>query len=356
MYDRLREQIIEISEYATLSAFLQTLPADDRILISPQSGNIDILLSVSHMNVQESPGIIGLWKARKSNQAIEVLAECVVKDSVAVVKTLAWADSQIHAGATIDEYMVGLRLAENRQQINDYQGESFPAIVGSGPNGAIVHYTASPDNSGRVQAHELLLVDSGGQYLSGTTDSTRVIAFQPGSENQRKAYTLVLKGHIALSMAVFPEGTSGAQLDALARQALWRHGMNYGHGTGHGIGLYLNVHEGPQRISPLGHGVALEPGMLVSNEPGYYVPGHFGIRIENMLVVENHPTLSGFLCFRTLTQLPYEPLLIDSALLCSEERTWLDSYNSNLTKKLKSKVGKDALAWLLRCGHMPWQS
>jgi Xaa-Pro aminopeptidase len=227
---------------------------------------------------------------------------------------------------------------------------SFPTIAGAGPDGAIVHYRVTRDSNRRIAPDELFLVDSGGQYEDGTTDITRTIAVGTPSAEMRRNFTLVLKGHIAIARAVFPEGTNGAQLDSLARQFLWRAGLDFDHGTGHGVGSYLSVHEGPARISKLGS-APLKRGMILSNEPGYYRAGAYGIRIENLVLVKEAPSVAGaekpLNAFETLTLAPIDVRLIEPRLLAPEEIAWLAAYHARVRETLAPLVDAPTRDWLL---------
>jgi Xaa-Pro aminopeptidase len=226
---------------------------------------------------------------------------------------------------------------------------SFPTIAGSGPNGAIVHYRVTQASNRTIGSNELFLVDSGAQYEDGTTDVTRTVVVGAGTDEMRDRFTRVLKGHIAIATAVFPEGTSGAQLDPLARTALWQAGLDFDHGTGHGVGSYLSVHEGPARISKLGH-VALRRGMILSNEPGYYKTAAYGIRIENLLLVIAAPPPEGaekpLFGFETLTLAPIDRRLIDTRMLTGKQRSWIDSYHARVAEVLGPLLDAPTRAWL----------
>jgi Xaa-Pro aminopeptidase len=228
---------------------------------------------------------------------------------------------------------------------------SFPTISGAGPNGAIVHYRVSEHSNRRIEPGTLYLVDSGAQYLDGTTDVTRTVAIGTPSADMKDRFTRVLKGHIALAMAVFPAGTSGAQLDGLARSSLWQAGLDYDHGTGHGVGSFLSVHEGPQRISKVPNRVALEPGMIVSNEPGYYETDAFGIRIENLVAVQpapvTRPSGRAFYCFETVTLAPIDLNLVDASLLDRFEIDWLNRYHAQVRDVVGPQVDAETRAWLI---------
>lgn len=267
-------------------------------------------------------------KAIKNPTEIAGARNAHYRDGRALSSFIFWLKKNYH---NLDEYRVGVKLQEQRKMQDLYQEDSFSTIAGFKSNGAIVHYRAESHGSQKLSDGPLL-IDSGAQYLDGTTDVTRTIWLgegQPDSEF-RNRYTLVLKGHIHLAMVIFPKGTSGAQLDVLARQFLWQHGCDYGHGTGHGVGSYLSVHEGPQGISPRAFNTALQPGMILSNEPGYYVEGQYGIRHENLVLVCQHPTFKDFLYFETLTCVPFDEKCIETSLLTSTELQWLNAYHAHV--------------------------
>ncbi|MBM3556222.1 MAG: M24 family metallopeptidase, partial [Alphaproteobacteria bacterium] len=277
-----------------------------------------------------------------------------LRDGAALCRFLAWLDLLAPTGR-IDELAAADRLAEFRRETPLFRDLSFTTISGAGPNGAIVHYRASPESNRRIDPGTLYLVDSGGQYLDGTTDVTRTVAIGIPTAEMRDRFTRVLKGHIALATAVFPEGTSGAQLDVLARRHLWRAGLDYDHGTGHGVGSYLSVHEGPQRIAKTGSAVALKPGMILSNEPGYYRAGHYGIRIENLVVVVEAPPVPGgekrLLAFEVLTRAPIDLRLVEVGLLDAEERRWLNDYHETVRRDLWPRLDAPTRDWLEPATH-----
>lgn len=270
-----------------------------------------------------------LPKACKNAAELKGVRNAHRRDGLALVKFLHWLDvSWSHE--PLDELKIADKLAKFRAEQDLFQDLSFDTIAGFGPNGAIIHYRANPQTNLALESGNILLLDSGGQYLDGTTDVTRTIALGKVSEEVKRCYTLVLKGHIALAQAVFPKGTTGSQLDSLARQFLWQAGLDYDHGTGHGVGAYLSVHEGPQRISKLPNRVALQPGMILSNEPGYYRPGHFGIRIENLVCVIHQEIAQAereMMAFETLTLVPIDQRLIQRDLLTVDEISWLNHYH-----------------------------
>ncbi len=288
-------------------------------------------------------------KARKHPAELQGVREAHIRDGAALTKFLAWIDREGPKGV-LTEITAADRLAKFRGELNTYRGPSFATICGAGANGAIVHYRATEKTAARIAADMVLLVDSGGQYLDGTTDVTRSVAIGTATPEQKRRFTLVLKGHIALANAKFVKGTTGGQLDALARFALWQEGLDYDHGTGHGVGTFLGVHEGPQRIGKAGSGVALEPGMVISNEPGYYKTGEYGIRIENLVAVREAETPPGaekpLLEFETLTLAPIDLDMVDAALLTGPEKDWLNRYHAQVRAAVAPQVDADTRAWL----------
>ncbi len=290
-----------------------------------------------------------LPKARKSAAELDGCRAAHRRDGAALVGFLAWlAETAPNGGVT--EMSAADELESRRRGDNRFMGSSFTTISGFGPNGAIVHYRVSPETDRELEPGSLYLVDSGAQYLDGTTDVTRTVAIGRPSDEMRRNFTLVLKGHIALATARFPAGTTGSQLDLLGRRALWDQGLDYDHGTGHGVGSYLGVHEGPHRISKTPSRVALEPGMVVSNEPGYYKSGEYGIRIENLItVVELEPERDGAkaqLGFETLTLAPIDRNLIETVLLSDKELAWVDAYHRRVRDVLTPDLEADTSAWL----------
>jgi len=291
---------------------------------------------------------IALMKAVKNHAEIAGSRAAHKRDGVAMARFLAWLEREAPAGK-LTEIDAVEALESFRRDSGLLKDISFPTIAGSGPNGAIVHYRVTRATNRTIGKNELFLVDSGAQYEDGTTDITRTVAVGTPSDEMRDRFTRVLKGHIAIATAVFPENTSGAQLDPLARTALWQAGLDFDHGTGHGVGSYLSVHEGPARISKLGT-VALQRGMILSNEPGYYKTGAYGIRIENLLLVIAAPEPKGaekpVNAFETLTLAPIDRRLIDSRLLTAKERNWIDSYHAHVQEVLSPLLDAATRAWL----------
>lgn len=286
-----------------------------------------------------------LFKATKNPVELAGIRRAHISDGVAVTKLLCWLDGQ----KNVCELDAVEKMLEFRKQNELFVEPSFDTIAGSGEHGAIVHYRATKDSNRILQQGELFLLDSGGQYFDGTTDITRTIAIGTPSSEQKKRFTQVLKGHIALASAVFPEGTTGSQLDILARQYLWQDGVDYDHGSGHGVGCFLGVHEGPQNISKKAGGAVLTVGMVISNEPGYYKAGEYGIRIENLVtVVEKFVGADGkkFLGFETLTCAPIDTKLIDFSLLNETEKSWLADYHSWVKKELSPLLDVRERLWL----------
>jgi len=287
-------------------------------------------------------------KAVKNEAEIHGAREAHRRDGAAMVRFLAWFDREAPSGR-LTEIDAVAALETFRRDTGLLKDVSFPTIAGAGPNGAIVHYRVTEATNRRIAPGELFLLDSGAQYEDGTTDITRTMAAGTPTADMRRHFTLVLKGHIAIARAVFPQGTSGAQLDPLARQFLWAAGLDFDHGTGHGVGSYLSVHEGPARISKLGAAV-LERGMILSNEPGYYKTGSYGIRIENLvLVTEAAPVAGGerpLNAFETLTLAPIDRRLIVPSMLSREEADWLDAYHARVMSALAPLLDPQDRAFL----------
>ncbi len=289
-----------------------------------------------------------LMKAIKNHAEMDGSRAAHARDGAAMARFLAWFDREAPAG-TLTEIDAVEALEGFRRDTGALKDVSFPTIAGSGPNGAIVHYRVTQRTNRTIAPGDLFLVDSGAQYQDGTTDITRTVIVGEPSDEMRERFTRVLKGHIAIATAIFPEGTSGAQLDPLARKSLWEAGLDYDHGTGHGVGSYLSVHEGPARISKLGT-VALRRGMTLSNEPGYYKAGRYGIRIENLVLVIAEPQPVGaekpLNAFETLTLAPIDRRLIDAAMLTAKERVWLDSYHQRVRETIGPLVDAPTRKWL----------
>jgi Xaa-Pro aminopeptidase len=289
-----------------------------------------------------------LPKAAKNAAEQQGTRDAHIRDGAALTRFLRWCSEELVKGAQ-DELSAAAKLKSFREATAALKDLSFRTISATGPHGALPHYSVTEETNIPIEAGQLYLVDSGGQYLDGTTDVTRVIAVGEPTQEMRRRYTQVLQGHIAIATARFPAGTNGGQLDAFARAALWADGVDYAHGTGHGVGSYLAVHEGPQRIAKAGSGEPLLAGMIVSNEPGYYKAGEFGIRIENLLLVRGADIAGAegdFLEFENLTWAPLEPRLIDVGLLSASEILWVNAYHAQTLRVIGHLLGADDLAWL----------
>ncbi|TVQ32136.1 MAG: aminopeptidase P family protein [Geminicoccaceae bacterium] len=319
-----------------------------RILVDPAVTHLGLIdeLTAAGLCVVEGTDPVGPAKARKNKAEIAGAKRAQIVDGAAVTRFLAWLDRQ----TDVDELTAAAALEAERAKDLDYAGPSFDTISGAGPNGAIVHYRVSAHSNRKLERGSLYLVDSGGQYKDATTDITRTVAIGEPTPEMRRRFTLVLEGHVALATAVFPKDTRGSQLDVLARRPLWEAGLDFDHGTGHGIGAALCVHEGPQRIAKRGGDVKLEPGMIVSNEPGNYPTGQFGIRTENlMLVVERGKPEGGdvdLLGFDILTLAPIDRRLVEPTLLSPSARTWLDTYHARVRQVLGPLLDTADRAWL----------
>jgi Xaa-Pro aminopeptidase len=296
-----------------------------------------------------------LPKAIKNPVEIAGQKSAQERDGAAISRFLRWVEEEAPKGE-VDELTASDHLEALRRENPEIRDLSFDTISGSGPNGAIVHYKSSEKTNRKLQKGELYLVDSGGQYVDGTTDITRTVAIGEPTQEMRDRFTRVLKGHIAVATAIFPKGTRGSQLDSFARRPLWEAGLDYAHGTGHGVGSFLSVHEGPQRISPVGSSQSggdepLKAGMILSNEPGYYKTGEYGIRIENLVLVVDHPVDDAekeTLGFETLTFAPIEPRLIDVSMLNDSELKWLNDYHAEVLAKIGHRLEGEDKAWLER--------
>lgn len=343
---------IQIASYATLGDALSELGTNDTLLFDPGRVVSAVVQKIgAKVKCIEGPNPSTAFKASKSKDELTHIREVMRRDGAALTRAFRRLEERLAAGMTQTELDVDTLLREERSAQPDFVGESFATIAGYMENGALPHYRATPEAHNTLQRHGLLLIDSGGQYLGGTTDITRVLALGPTTAEQRRDATLVMKGMIALSRARFPKGASGPQLDALARAPLWASGMDYGHGTGHGVGYFLNVHEGPQGIRPPIAGgalVPLEPGMISSIEPGLYKPARHGIRHENLaVVVEAEQTEFGdFYAFETLTLCPFDRRALEPGLLNPEERAWLDDYHASVRAALGPLLEDADLAWL----------
>jgi Xaa-Pro aminopeptidase len=341
--------IARVADMATLIADLRQLgAADKRVWIDPGSAPLALVSAVGGVSdavIIEKRDPIQLPKARKNEVEIGGMKEAHRLDGIALAKFLHWFDGEAPKGR-LTEIGIVEALEHFRREEETCVDASFDTIAGAGPNGAIVHYHVDERSNRTLKAGELMLLDSGAQYLTGTTDITRTLFSGKATAEQKDRFTRVLKGMIALSMARFPRGTSGAQLDVLARQFLWQDGATYTHGTGHGVGHFLGVHEGPTGFS-VRYPLPLEPGMILSNEPGFYKTGAYGIRIENLvLVVESAIGNGKFLELETLVLCPIDLRLLDEKLLLQHEKDWLNAYHKRVFREIGPSLKGDVKAWL----------
>lgn len=333
--------------YSDAVSFLASLPATARVLVSPSQTAGDVARALGDRAV-EHPSPVAMLKGCKNPVQVEGIRQAMRRDGAALVKAFMQIEADVAAGRRVTEMDIADILTRYRAEQPLYFDQSFETIAGFGPHGAIVHYSATPATDVLVGTGSLLLVDSGASYLDGTTDITRTVALGEPTQQQRTDFTLVMKGHIALASAVYPEGTRGAQLDALAREPLWQHGLSYLHGTGHGVGHFLNVHEGPQSIRLNENPTPLMPGMITSDEPGLYRAGEYGIRCENLvLTVPAMTTEFGrFLRFETLTLFPFDRKLFDLSIMTPDEIRWVDEYHERVRSGLQPLLSDAENEWL----------
>lgn len=344
----LQEQQVSLGKYDEAESFLNSF-AGENILIDPKKTNYAIYSAINPAcKVVRGESPVTLLKAIRNEQEIAGIHHAMQRDGVALVKFLKWLEASVLSGKET-ELSVDRKLHEFRAAQPLYMGESFDTIAGYKEHGAIVHYSATEESDVTLQSKGFLLLDSGAQYLDGTTDITRTIALGELTEEEKTDYTLILKGHIALAMAKFPAGTRGAQLDVLARMPIWSHGMNFLHGTGHGVGHFLSVHEGPQSIRMNENPIVLQPGMVTSNEPGVYKAGSHGIRTENLTLVckDKEGMFGEYFKFETITLCPICKKGIIKEMLTAEEVKWFNDYHQTVYKKLSPSLNEEEKKWLL---------
>ncbi len=342
---------IGLRDWDDFEAALRALSGPVRVDKASAPLQISQILADARVEITYAQDPCVLPKARKNAVEIAGSTKAHLRDGAVMIEFLAWLDSAT-GQPDLSEIDIVTKLEGFRRATGALLDISFETICGSGPNGAIMHYRVSDASNRSIAPGDLLVIDSGAQYLDGTTDITRTVPVGPVGADERAAFTRVLQGMIAISRVRWPRGLAGRDLDALARYPLWCAGQDFNHGTGHGVGVYLCVHEGPQRISRLSE-VALEPGMILSNEPGYYREGAFGIRIENLVVVHAAPPMAGgdgrdMLSFDTLTYVPIDRRLIDVSLLAPAERTWLNTYHADIVSRLSPDLSEGARQWLVR--------
>lgn len=344
----LQEQQVSLRKYDEAESFLNSFTGEN-ILIDPKKTNYAIYSAINPAcKVVRGESPVTLLKAIRNEQEIAGIHHAMQRDGVALVKFLKWLEASVLSGKET-ELSVDRKLHEFRAAQPLYMGESFDTIAGYKEHGAIVHYSATEESDVTLQSKGFLLLDSGAQYLDGTTDITRTIALGELTEEEKTDYTLILKGHIALAMAKFPAGTRGAQLDVLARMPIWSHGMNFLHGTGHGVGHFLSVHEGPQSIRMNENPIVLQPGMVTSNEPGVYKAGSHGIRTENLTLVckDKEGMFGEYFKFETITLCPICKKGIIKEMLTAEEVKWFNDYHRTVYEKLSPSLNEEEKKWLL---------
>lgn len=351
---------LQLADYAQAAPALNALASGSTLLVDPRRITLGFRQQVpAGVAVVEAINPSTLFKSRKSEAEAAFVRQAMVEDGVAMCRFYAWFEAAFSRGERISELTIDEKLSAERAKMPGFVGLSFSTIAGFNANGALPHYRATPDSYSWLDGDGLLLIDSGGQYLGGTTDITRVWPVGSITNAHRRDFTRVLQGMMNLARATFPRGTLSPFLDTLARAPLWADGIDFGHGTGHGVGYFLNVHEGPQTISkavPEPH-MAMEPGMITSDEPGVYRPGQWGVRIENLLLnvpadTAEHGSFGEMLRFETLTLCPIDARCIDTALLRPDEVAWLNTYHATVRERLAPRLADpadaDALAWLLR--------
>lgn len=345
---KLENEGIEIRTYHKLTHFLRNLPITTRILLDPDRTNQSILKNIpSQIPIIEGISIPCQLKAIKSEAEISNIRQAMHKDGVAMVEFLYWLKNNL-GKLPVSEFTIAEKLISFREKQPDYKGISFFPIVGYKEHGAIVHFHVSEENALPIEKDGFLLFDSGGQYLDGTTDITRTIALSELTKQQKTDFTVVLKGMISLTLAKFPVNTRGYHLDILARKDMWQHGLNYGHGTGHGVGYFLNVHEGPMSIRQEYNDRVIEAGMVISNEPALYRLGEYGLRTENLIVCMKDETteFGDFLRFDTLSLCPIDTTAIDKNLLNPEEIKWLNNYHQKVYSELAPMINNELKTFL----------
>lgn len=348
LLDSLALASVILRPYEEILPYLEQLEAGKTIALDFKICNAALHQALpSTLDIIDIPSPVQTFKGVKNATEIAGFRHAHQRDGVALCNFFYWLEHSLEQ-EELTEISISDKLREFRAEQNFFVSESFETIAGFGPHGAIVHYSARPNTVATLQKGDFILIDSGAQYLDGTTDITRTIALGKVDDQHRHDYTLVLKGHLALGKAVFPKGTRGTQLDVLARQFLWNELLQYGHGTGHGVGHFLNVHEGPHSIRMEENPVCLEPGMVVSNEPGLYRTNHYGIRIENLLLVTEAGSneFGQFHEFDTLTLFPYDIEAMDINMLTLRERAYINIYHQKVYQMLKDDLKPEVKAWL----------
>ncbi|MDE5837128.1 MAG: aminopeptidase P family protein [Paramuribaculum sp.] len=345
----LKNNGVAVEDYNTVKIFLSNLPSTARVLVAPAQ-TAGAVASVLESKLVAGTSPIAMLKGCKNDVQIQGVRHAMERDGVALVKSFMEIEKALATGTQITEMDIADILTKHRSAQPLYFDQSFDTIAGYAAHGAIVHYSANPQTNVVIQPENLLLIDSGASYLDGTTDITRTITLGNPTPQQKSDFTLVMKGHIALAEAVYPEGTRGAQLDVLARINLWKHGLSYLHGTGHGVGHFLNVHEGPQRIHITENPTPLKPGMITSDEPGLYRSGEYGIRCENLILTIPAMTteFGRFLKFEVLTLFPFDLRLFDTDIMTDDEINWVNSYHTKVRERLMPFLNAEEQNWLIQ--------
>lgn len=346
----LEQNGVAIKPYEAVYADVAALPTDTVLSFDPARNNYAFYRAIPEgVTVIEQLSPVTLLKAIKNETEYQGYVQVMKRDGAALTRFFMWLEQTLKQGATPTEYEVGIKLAEFRAMDDKYVNDSFATIAGYRDHGAIVHYSATKESAYKLEHSGMFLLDSGGQYYDGTTDITRTVSLngQPTAE-EKGDYTRVLKGHIQLATAVFPEGTRGSQLDILARKALWDNSQNYGHGTGHGVGYFLNVHEGPQNIRMNENPTVMQLGMVTSNEPGIYITGKYGIRIENLIrtIPHSETEFGEFYAFETLTLCYFDNSLVEVELLTDDELKWYNDYQARVYREVSPLLNTEEQAWL----------
>lgn len=346
--EHLQKERVTIADYHETGDFLKKI-CNMQVCVDGNKISFNLYQAITERNwIVDTLSVADVLKSMKNEVEVAGFRRAMVRDGVALVKFLMWLEKNVSEKNDITEYTIGLQLKAFRGEQEHFSGESFSTIAGYGANAAVVHYHPLEDSASQIKPEGFLLIDSGGQYLDGTTDITRTVALGALTDEMKNDYTLVLKGHIGLSKAVFPAGTRGSQIDLLARKAMWEQGINYLHGTGHGVGHYLNVHEGPQSIRPEENPVAMRVGMVVTNEPGIYRDHRYGIRIENMMLTQlaMHTEYGDFYSFETITLCPIDTTPIVKSMLTDDDRVWLNEYHGMVYERLSPYLSDSEREWL----------
>lgn len=344
----LQSQGVTVAPYLAIYDELKQLSPSKAVLVDGSKLNQALFESIpAGCAIRNTMSPVFKLKSIKNEVEMEGYRRAMLKDGVALTRFFIWLEENVKSG-NLTEISIDKKLLQFRSEQENFVGESFGTIAGYAAHGAIVHYSATPESAATLKAENILLIDSGGQYMDGTTDITRTVALGTPTAQQKTDNTLVLKGHIALTTALFPFGTRGSQLDILARKAMWDLGLNYGHGTGHGVGHFLNVHEGPQSIRMEENPIILQSGMFMSNEPGIYRTNQYGIRIENLVhIIPAQKTEFGqFLQFETLTLCPIDQNLIDWQIMSNAEISWLNAYHKRVYDTISPKLNEYEREWL----------